>query len=158
METALNKKNNRGFTAIEILLVVVIMTILSTIVISTFISFRKNQSLQRDTELIVETLNQARNQTISSKNLVEYGVHFASTSITIFTGATYSAGASGNQVYNLNPADTIITLGLNGGGSSVVFKRLTGETSQNGTVVVSSSGLSQTKTVTIYGTGVIESD
>lgn len=154
---ALNKKNNKGVTVAELLIAIAILGILSGIVINSLVSFRKNQALQKDTELVVELLNQARNQTISTKNLSQYGVHFTSTTVTIFTGPTYSNGATGNQVFTLNSTDTILSITLTGGGSDVIFNRLTGETSQNGTIVVSSPGITETKTVTIYKTGVIES-
>ena len=84
-------------------------------------------------------------------------MHIGSTKITLFTGSVYSVGASTNQDFNLNSRDSIITISLTGGGSDVVFVRLSGETSQNGTITLSSSALSQTKTITVYKTGVVES-
>lgn len=154
---ASTRKNKRGFSAIELIIVLSIFGILAVIILSGLVNFRKHHALARDTELVVELLNQARNQTISSKNLTQYGVHFASTTVTVFTGGTFSAGATDNQNYPLNSTDTVLSLSITGGGVNVVFARLTGETSQSGTIVVSSPGLSETKTVTIYKTGVIES-
>ncbi len=155
---ALNKlKKDSGYTLVELLIVLTISALLLGIITTSFFSFRKNQALQKDTELIVELLNQARNQTISSKNLSQYGVHFASSTVTVFTGTSYSSGDTSNQNYSLNSSDTVLSLSLTGGSTDVVFSRLNGEALQTGTVVISSPGLSQTKTVTIYSTGVIES-
>lgn len=155
---ALNKiRNNLGFTILELFIVLGIIFLLVSLVLSGLIGFKKDQALQKDTELIIELLNQARNQTISSKNQSEYGVHFSQSTATIFKGTSYSAGSSDNQNYPLNSTDTIITISLNGGGTDVVFNRLSGETAQAGTVVLSSPGINQIKTVTIYGTGVIDS-
>ncbi len=151
------KKNKQGFNAIELLVVLSIIALIVVIVLNIFIHVRKNQALVKDTEIIVEVLNEARSLTLSSKDSTNYGVHIASDKVTFFTGGTYSAGNSTNVVYPLNTTDTILTISLSGGGSDVIFNRLTGETSQNGTVVVSSPGISQSKTVTIYKTGVIES-
>ena len=139
----IGNKNTRpklvsGFSMLELFIVLAIITLLCGIVIATFIDFRKNQALSKDTETIVEVLNQARNQTISSKNQSAYGVHFASSVVTLFTGGTYSAGASDNQNFSLNSADTVLTISLTGGGSNVVFTRISGETTQNGTITVSS--------------------
>ena len=146
-----------GFTILELAIVIAIMATLSAIIISTFISFRKNQALEKDTEIVVQVLEQARNQTLSSKNSSVYGVHFTAPKITLFKGSSYVANDSNNQDFVLSSTDTILTISLTGAGVDVIFNRLTGETSQDGTVTVSSPGLSRTKTVTIYKTGVVES-
>ncbi len=150
-------KSNSGFTLIELIVVLIIIFVLSLIILTTFTNFRKNQALEKDTELVVQVLRQARNQTLSSKNSTVYGVHFTAPQVTLFTGGVYSSGDINNQNYTLSSTDTILTISLTGGGSNVVFQRLSGETTQNGTVVVSSPGISKTKTVTIYRTGLVES-
>lgn len=145
-----------GFSILELLISLAIMIVLAVIVFSTFINFRKNESLVMDSETIVSVLRQARNQTLTSKNSSSYGVHITASKITLFTGTSYVSGGAGNQDFVLSTTDTILTINLTGGGSDVVFQRLTGETSQNGTVAVSSPGINLTKTVTIYKTGLIE--
>ena len=152
------KYKNDGFTVVEVLMVLGILAVLGSIIISTLYNFRLNQALAKDTETLVESLNQARNQTISSKDLSVYGVHFAPTSVTVFTGSTYDPSAVTNQVFNLNPQDTVLSVNLATGGYDVIFERLSGETVNNGTVTVSSSGLPNIKTVTIYRTGIVESE
>lgn len=123
---------------------------------TTFVAFRKNAALNKDTETVIETLRQARSETLSSQNASQYGVHISATKITVFTGSTYSPSDSTNRDFLLSPMDTIVTIDLVGGGSDVIFNRLTGETSQSGTVVISSPTTSKTKTVTIYKTGLVE--
>ncbi len=146
----------KGFTILELLIVLGIMALLVGVIFSAFINVRKGNALQNDTDVIVETLRQARSQTLSSQNQMQYGVHLASTQITLFTGASYSAGNATNQNIPLNASDTVLTITLVGGGSDVVFARLSGETTQSGTVVLSSSSTGKTKTITIYKTGIIE--
>ena len=101
-------------------------------------------------------MREARGQTLSSENSSQYGVHFTSSKITLFTGSSYIVGTSTNQDFNLTSTDTILTITLTGGGNDIVFNRLTGETTQNGTVVVSSTLATTTRTVTIYKTGVVD--
>ena len=146
-----------GFSLIELIATLSILFVLALIVMNTFVSFKKNEGLTMDTDTIVSVLRQARNQTLTSKNSSNYGVHITSTKVTLFTGSTYSSGNANNQDFVLSSNDTILTITLTGGGSDVIFNRLTGETSQNGTVVVSASGISGTKTVTIYKTGLVDS-
>ncbi|MBA3550755.1 prepilin-type N-terminal cleavage/methylation domain-containing protein [Patescibacteria group bacterium] len=147
----------KGFTLIEILIVISIIGIISTILMTSFSLFNKSEALDKDTDAVVESLEGARSLTLSSQNASQYGVHFGTSKITIFTGTSYTESASTNRDVVLSPTDTILTISLTGGGSDVVFKRLTGETTQNGTVIISSPSTSKTRTVTIYKTGVIES-
>jgi len=58
----------------------------------------------------------------------------------------------------LNASDAVFNITLAGGGSDVIFNRLTGETSQNGVITLSSPSTAQIKTVTVYKTGVVESN
>jgi len=145
-----------GFTAIEILIVVAMLALMSAIILTGFVSYRHSQIVVKDTELVIEVLREARSLTLQSKNSSVYGVHFETPSVTIFTGATYSVSATDNQVIALNSSDTILTPALSGGGSAVVFKRLSGETDQDGTITISSPNSSTVKTVTIYSTGLVE--
>ena len=149
-------KLQSGFSVIEIFIVVGILALLTGIIFGTFVSYRKSEALNKDTETIIEVLRQARSQTLSSQNASQYGVHFETGKVTLFTGTSYSAGVSTNQDFIISSTDTIITINLLGGGSSVIFKRLSGETDQTGTVVISSPTSPRTKTVTIYATGLVE--
>jgi len=153
----MNHSLDKGFSLTELLVVLGIIALIMGISLTTFINYRKQQAFTKDSESVVEILSQARDQTLSSKNASQYGVHFASTKITLFTGSTYFAGDSSNIDFPLTSTDIILSISLTGGGSDVVFNRLTGETSQNGTIVVDVPSLSLTKTVTIYKTGLIES-
>lgn len=148
----------KGFTLIEVLIVISIMAIISMILVSSFSLFNKSQALDKDADLIVESLEEARSKTLASHNASQYGVYFASTTITIFTGTTYSSSSSTNRDFPLTLTDRVLSISLFGGGNNVVFNRLTGETGQYGTVVISSPTTSRTRTVTIHKTGVIETN
>lgn len=132
------------------------MGVIGAIVFSSIIKFRDAHSLSKDTETVIAVLRQARNQTLSSKNSSVYGVRFATTTVTLFVGATYSSSTTTNKVFTMSGSDNILTISLNYGGRDVVFQRLSGETSQNGTIIISSPRLTNTKTVTIYKTGITE--
>ncbi|MCC2630348.1 MAG: seg [Candidatus Paceibacter sp.] len=148
--------HKRGFTLVEILITIGIMLVMVGIIFASFNQFRASQGLEKDTETIVEILQQARAQTLSSKNATAYGVHFASTTVTMFTGSSYSVSDPNNQVFSLISIDTIFSLSLTGGGTDVVFQRLTGETSQSGTITLTSQGTTRTRTITIYKTGLVQ--
>ena len=153
----MNQKLQAGFTFVEITIALGIIIVLMSVVLTVFTSFRNNESLKSDTDLVVQVLRDARNKTLASKSYTTYGVHFSTPIITIFPGTTYDSNNPSNENISLNSNKTSLTLNLNGGGSDVIFQRLTGETVQNGSITISLSGMSQTKTVTIYKTGVVES-
>ncbi len=148
----------KGFTIFELLIVISIIAILSAIIITTLSDFRHNQAVDKDAQTIVAYLDDAKSKTLASKDASQYGVYFSSSTITVFKGSSYSASDPENRVYDLNPTVRVNSISLTGGGSSVVFDRLTGGTAQNGTLVLSSRRATTTRTVTIYKTGSVESN
>ena len=156
-QTLLNRQSTpKGFTLIEIVIVLGIASILMAVGFSAFTSYRKSESLSKDTDLVVSVLQQARSQTLTGKNATAYGVHFESGAVTLFTGSAYTAGASSNQRYPLS-SDITLTTNIEGGGSNVIFERITGETDHYGTSAIrlTSTTLAST-TIRVYQTGIIE--
>jgi prepilin-type N-terminal cleavage/methylation domain-containing protein len=147
---------NRGFTVLELLIVLAIMTILVALIVTALVKSRKSQGIDQDTETVVETLRMARDQTLSSDNASQYGVHFASSTATLFTGTTYSSGSSSNVVFTFTTSDLVMGLSLAGGGSDVIFQRLSGQTADSGTITISSPSSGFSRVVTVYNTGIIQ--
>ncbi len=118
-----------------------------------------NSSKALDTEAlrIVSELNMARSLTLSSMYAAQFGIRLASSSVTLFQGASYNAASATNTTSLLNSRVRISNINLSGGGLDVVFQRLTGKTSQSGDVTISLiSNASSSKTITIYATGLVE--
>ena len=79
--------------------------------------------------------------------------------VVLFKGAGYSSGAQDNISLTLNEEVKISAIALTGGGSDVVFKKLTGATTQNGTVTLASiRDGTKTKVITIEATGIAYSN
>jgi Tfp pilus assembly protein FimT len=157
----MRKNNKKGISAVELLVVVSILIIISSILFPKLSKFRKQQVLENTTEDIVSLLNEARNNTISSKNSTTYGVHFLSDKATLFAGAAFSE-LPDNKEINFDHYVSIPGSGginLNGGGSDVVFERLTGDTEQYGTIVIRLvSDATKQRTVTINKIGIISAN
>ncbi len=149
-------RTHRAFSLIELVIVISIITLLAGLIMSGLSMYRKSEALNKDAEKIVGILNDAKSRTLASHNSSQYGVHFASTTITLFTGTTYTSSSATNLVYPLTASDIISNVSLTGGGLDIVFIRLTGETSQNGTITLSSPTTAKTRTVTIFKTGLIQ--
>lgn len=145
----------RGLSFIEVLIVVAIIGILSSIVMVSWRSYTEGQMLGKDVEKVVEVLRYARSNTLASKNSSQYGIHLGSNSITLFSGSSYNESAVNNTVYTLN-SSTALTHSLSGGSADVVFKRLTGEVTAYGTITLTSTKTGKTRNITIYKTGLVE--
>lgn len=145
----------QGFTVLELLMSIAIMAILAAVIITPFAKFRNSKVLDTGAENALSLLSKARGNTLSSKNAYQYGVHFESSQLVLFRGATYSSSDANNETTLLDGALEIPTITLTGGGSEVLFDRLTGKTSNDGTVIIRvKSDTSKTKTITINATGV----
>jgi prepilin-type N-terminal cleavage/methylation domain-containing protein len=148
----------RGITLIEIIIVISIIGIISAITVPNLSNFHRQQELKNTTEDIFSLLNEARNNTISSKNSTTYGVHFLSDKAILFTGTTYNDSTENKQI-DFDSAVRIPDVGginLNGGGDDVVFARITGDTENYGTIIIQLvSDITVQKTININKIGII---
>lgn len=155
----MKKTCNKGYTVIEILIVAVILGAMLAIALPQFSKIKENQVVKSAVDDTLSAIDKAKSQTLSSLNSSEYGVHFQSDKVIIFTGKVFSAGASGNETINITTPASIsnVTLGgVSGTSGDLYFSRLTGVPSATGTVTISSSSYS--KTITISATGVSSSN
>lgn len=147
----------KGFTILETLMVIAILAVLATFVVMSFKNFNSAQALNKDAGLVVSVLNQARVLTLASRNNYQYGAHIATGQIVLFRGGSYSSSTTTNTTLSFNSGVSAST-SLTGGGSDVIFERLTGKTSDNGTITLSLSGSTTTKSITIFSTGVVQAN
>ncbi len=158
------KNNNykKGIGAIEILISIAILSIVTAVVLPSLSSFKNHQVLVNTAEDIISLLNKARTETLASKNSNYYSVHFETNRAVLFTGGVFNNGDSNNYVVNFDSAVSIPSTGginLSGGGADVIFTRLSGDTNQNGNIVIQlNSDNNQKKIITIKKTGVSSSN
>src|ERR1035437_6180180 len=105
-----------GFTLAETLMVVAITVMVSVITMFSFSTYGSTEAISKDQGRVVSVLEKARAMTLDSYKSSQYGVHFASSTVTIFTGATYNAASSTNIVTTLNSKVQIWNVSLVGGG------------------------------------------
>ncbi|PIP69038.1 hypothetical protein CO033_00995 [Candidatus Nomurabacteria bacterium CG_4_9_14_0_2_um_filter_32_10] len=149
----------RGITAIEILLVVGIIGILSLIVFPQFSKIKENQVLKNTVENVVSTLHNAQSKSLASLDSSEYGVYFQSDQIIVFKGTSFIPDTVGNEVMNIVTPATISNVTLNSVSDisgEIYFNRLSGSPSKTGTITISTSSFS--KIITIYSTGAVSVD
>ncbi len=142
---------------LEIMFVVAIAALAVTIITISFYKLNSSQALDKAAALVVSTLDEARSLTLSSKDASQYGVHFEPSQVVLFKGATYSPSDSGNVAADVHSLVSLRNITLSGGNTSVVFKRLTGNTDETGTVEIFLKAIPETfRTVIISGTGIVE--
>lgn len=151
------KKNDKGFSIAEIVVVVAILSLITATAIFSFGAFNTRQALDKDSLAVLATLNDARSRTLSSQNASQYGVHLEEFQVVLFVGGSYLAGDPQNEEVVLSGHTHISSFSLIGGGSDIIFSRLTGATSKSGTIVLAlRNDGAATKTITVYATGIIE--
>lgn len=125
----------KGFTIIEIIVALAILIFLGVLTFSVFNRYKRDRSLDVNSQILVGTLNEARSKTLDSLEGSQYGVHLASSSVTLFKGLTYNPSDPLNQERSFQGPVVIASTTLPG--PDVVFERLSGETEQYGSIFLS---------------------
>ena len=149
---------NKGISLIEILIIICIFSIICAIIIPNFSGFQKQQALKNTSEDIVSMLNEARNDTISSKNSNNYGIHFQNDRAILFSGLSFNQSSIIKQINFESPVEIPINNGVNiGGGNDVIFNKITGETAQSGNIIIQLiNDSTRQKIITINSAGIID--
>lgn len=122
-----------GFTLVEIVLVLGIFAILSTVSFSTYTQFRGRENLETATMSIVEALRHAQANAQSGKADSVWGVSIGST-VTLFKGTSFSGrDISYDQVVGLSSGVSVSGL------SEITFAKVTGSPMTTGTTTLSNS-------------------
>lgn len=145
----------------EVLVIIAVIGILISVALPQFSKIKENQVLKNGVSDILSSIDKARSQTLASLNSSPYGVHFQSDRVIIFTGTTFSAGASGNETISIVTPASITNVaigGVSGTTGTMYFNRLSGSPSPStvNTITISTSNFS--KIITISATGVASSD
>lgn len=146
----------KGYTLIEISIAIAIIVLIAGLALMGLRIYKVSSELAGATEEGISFLETARTQTLASQNASQYGVHFETQRIVFFAGAIFNSADPANGEQVLPSSVEISLISLTGGGSDVIFQRLTGVTSQYGTVTLRlKNDVSKTRVITIEQSGAV---
>jgi prepilin-type N-terminal cleavage/methylation domain-containing protein len=157
----MKEKKQKGFSYIEVMVTVAVLSIIFVGSIPIFKNFSKNSDLEIDTEKIVSSLRLVRQRTVSSMGESQWGVYFNvavnPNEIILFKGSDFtSREITYDEIFYLLDTVQYDSINILDGGSEVVFERLTGMTSQIGTTTIMLlSDVSKTSSIFIDNSGQI---
>lgn len=143
----------KGFSLLEFIGMFAIVLVITAVVIGGFLGFKRGSELTLAKEHALSQLREAKTRTLASRDNAAWGAHFEIDRVILFK-ETYSASTPTNETIVMPSSVEINTIALAGGGSDVMFKRLTGETNQIGTITLRlKNDTEKTRTITIKSTG-----
>lgn len=145
-----SRKNNSGFTLIEIMLVVVLIVIIGGVSVPVYQSFQVKNNLGVAAQTIVQVLRRAQVLSQSGEGDSAWGVRIASGSATLFKGASFSGrDAAFDEVSEIST--NIVPTGA----SEIVYSKLMGDPQTAGDIILTTSN-NDTKIITINAKGTVE--
>lgn len=150
MSSAATEHKEAGFTIIELLLSVAILTMLAGLSLPIYMSFQNRNSLDISTQSIADMLRRAEVYSRSVTGDSPWGVEIQPTVVTLFKGASFAGrDTSFDETQAIDSSTTISGL------SEVLFTKFTAAPGTTGTITLSSSPV-DTRTITINAKGMVD--
>lgn len=145
----------KGFTLLEIIIVVAIMSVVGAISITSFRSFQRYADIDASANQIVAVLREARDRTAATDAANVYGVYFEPGRYVRFQGPVYDGDAVTNVAYALPSTLELYDVNV-GGDSIIIFNSLDGSADQAGSTSIRViDDPEEFRTIEIFSTGVI---
>ncbi|MEI7513198.1 MAG: prepilin-type N-terminal cleavage/methylation domain-containing protein [bacterium] len=137
----------KGFSLLELLIVIAIFSIFVGMGTSTYYSMRAHTNLELSTGSLVEAVRFAESSAQSGKADSQWGVKILTNQIVIFKGSSYAGrDTSFDNVFDLSGG--VSASGL----SEIVFEKVSGATVNTGTIVLTNGTESKNLVVNEKGT------
>lgn len=143
----------KGFSLFEFIGMFAVLIVIAAIVVGGFLGFKRGSELTLAKEHALSQLREAKTRTLASRDNAAWGAHFEIDRVILFK-ETYSVEAAENETTILPASVETSAITLAGGGNDVIFKRLTGDTDQTGTITLRlKNDTKKTRITTIESTG-----
>ena len=151
----MSRVKKRGFTLIELMMVITVATVISTLVVSAFRNYERVQRFQGSVADVRNGLAEARIKTLGSLNNSVHGVYVGTSTIQFFQGTTPIVGSSSNTIITF-PSGITATSSFSNSLWYVTFGRITGAPTAIGTITITDSVSNTSKIFTISATGLVQ--
>lgn len=148
-----NIKVKRGFTLVEVMLVIGILGVIVGLAIPFYQSFQISSALDNAGQEIVQALRNTQAKAIASQGLESQGVHFGTNQFIVFSGATYNPVDPDNEIFELSNTIDITSSGSN----EVVFSVGEGLPDTQPVITITSSN-NESKVISINALGRINAN
>ncbi len=145
----------KGFSVIELIVVIAIAGLLTSGAVVSFSSFRNSTNLEAAGDLVKTTLEKSRLSALTQEDGFGWSVKINSNNLVWFKGQTYNPEDSTNKLVGLPDGTQISSVNLENSGSAVFFNTLTGTTSPGNVVVSLVTDSAKTSTVYLNRSGVV---
>ena len=141
--------NQHGFTLIEVLLSVAILTLLAGLSLPVYESFLRRNDLDITTQSIAMAIRRAQVHSRGADGNDTWGIEFLSSGVTLFKGSSYASRTAAYDETVPLPASVSLA-----GFSEVVFSKLSGAPNTTGSITLSST-VNDSRTITINAKGLV---
>lgn len=137
----------KGFTIIELLLIIALISILAAVSAPLYTSFLAKNHLENKTFEVKNTLHKAQSNAMSGKQNANWGVYFTSGQFVLFAGESFASRNGAFDEIHIFPA-SVSASGLN----EIIFQKPKGLPSTTGIITISSTeGANNILTITREG-------
>jgi len=141
--------SNKGFTLLEMLLAVALLSIITGIGVPVYQSFQARNDLDVAEAAVVQTLHRAQTLAQASDGDTSWGMYATTSSIILFKGASYASRDSGfDEVFNT--VGSITPSGV----SEIVFTKFSGLPEATGTITLTSN-IGEVRNIIVNSQGMV---
>jgi len=126
-----SRERTDGFTLLETLISISVLVLISSLALVSFINSRDVREVAVFGQDVMSVLRLAQSKALGGEDNSAWGIHLEQGQSVLFRGTSY-AGAPFTQSFPVPARLEITNIVLAGGGSDVIFKRITGYTDQAG--------------------------
>jgi len=137
---------NRGFTVLEIMVAVGLITIIGSLALFVSMDFYRSYNLDTEVETFITLISRARGRAVNNIDAMSHGVYIDEENVTLFRGNNYQTRDEElDEIFKRSQAFEVEGL------EEIVFDQLTGETTASGTVTIQGQGRSTTISINNEG-------
>ena len=154
--------NSSAFTLLELIIVVAILAVIGALSANYLTSYQKDLNLNKDSNQIVNYLEEARSKSLAKENDKAWGVHFVNPASgndffeLYSTDTDYSGGTVSETIYL--SSGVVFSSPSTGNNTDIQFSKLLAVVANTTSVTIVSQTSNNTKTITVNTEGRVSSD